>query len=201
MTVSHTSPLTIRMAVKEDAPELLAIYAPYVKNTAISFEYQVPTREEFTLRIANTLTSYPYLVALREGSILGYAYASAFHPRAAYSWSAELSIYVAEQLRGSGAGTRLYQALESILKKQNVLNLNACIAYPNPGSISFHEKMGYKMAGHFTKCGYKLGTWWDMVWMEKMLGEHPKHPKNFIPITKLEQEDLQIESSPCPRQC
>lgn len=201
MTSSHTSPLTIRMAVKEDAPELLAIYAPYVKNTAISFEYQVPTREEFTLRIANTLTSYPYLVALREGSILGYAYASAFHPRAAYGWSAELSIYVAEQLRGSGAGTRLYQALESILKKQNVLNLNACIAYPNPGSISFHEKMGYKMAGHFTKCGYKLGAWWDMVWMEKMLGEHPEHPKNFVPITKLGQKDLQIESSPCPRQC
>ncbi|MCC8024818.1 MAG: N-acetyltransferase family protein [Clostridium sp.] len=188
----HTtpSPISLRMATQADADAFLAVYGPYVENTAISFEYQVPTREEFARRIGGTLKRYPYLAALQEGQVVGYAYASPFNRRSAYSWSAEVSIYVAGDARGSGIGARLYHALESILKKQNVLNVNACIAYPNPGSISFHEKLGYKKAGHFTKCGYKLGRWWDMVWMEKMLGEHPEKPEDFIPVTELGQKDL-----------
>lgn len=187
MNHTHTAPsLTIRMAAKEDAPALLAVYAPYVENTAISFEYQVPTCEEFTQRITDTLKGYPYLAALQDGVIIGYAYASPFNRRAAYNWAAEVSIYVAEAARGTGVGSRLYETLESILRKQQVLNVNACITYPNPGSISFHEKMGYKTAGHFTKCGYKLGVWWDMIWMEKMLGKHPERPGDFIPAGKLD---------------
>ena len=90
--------------------------------------------------------------------------------RAAYDWAVETSIYVSEGARRTGAGSLLYEALEDYLKRQNVINVNACIAYPNPGSIAFHEKYGYRTVGHFTKCGYKLGQWWDMVWMEKMLG-------------------------------
>ena len=117
---------------------------------------------------------------------MGYAYASAFHPRAAYDWSAEVSIYVSEDARGSGIGTRLYAALEVILKQQNIVNVNACIAFPNPGSISFHEKLGYRTVGHFTKCGYKLGRWWDMIWMEKMLGDHPDIPGRLIPYPDLD---------------
>ena len=192
MTCSHTflPPITIRMADEKDAEALLAVYAPYVEHTAISFEYQVPTLKEFTRRISNIRARYPYLAACQNGKILGYAYASPFHQRAAYSWAAETSVYVGEDVRGTGIGAMLYEALESILKKQQVINVNACITYPNPGSIAFHEKMGYKTAGHFTKCGYKLGTWWDMVWMEKMLGEHPRQPKAFIPVTELEQEGL-----------
>lgn len=182
--ILYTSPryplVTVRTAEISDAPALLSIYAPYVEKTAITFEYTVPSEEEFSRRIARTLERYPYLVAERDGLPIGYAYASAFKERAAYDWAVETSIYVAEDLRGSGAGTVLYEALEHILEQQNVINVNACISYPNPGSISFHEKRGYKTVGHFTECGYKLNRWWDMVWMEKMLGEHHCPPKPFI---------------------
>lgn len=159
--------ITLRTATVADTPSLLAIYAPYVEKTAITFEYTVPNPEDFSRRITRTLARYPYLVAEQGGAIIGYAYASAFKERAAYDWAVEVSIYVAEDTRGAGVGTLLYDGLEQALFRQNVTNVNACISYPNPGSISFHEKRGYKTVGHFSKCGYKLGTWWDMVWMEK----------------------------------
>ena len=181
--MKHT--ITIRPASPEDAAALLAIYAPYVEKTAITFEYQVPAEDEFRSRITGTLARYPYLTALRDGSIIGYAYASAFKERTAYDWAVETSIYVAEDMRRTGAGSVLYQALEDILKQQGVLNVNACIAYPNPGSIRFHEEAGYRTIGHFTQCGYKLGQWWDMIWMEKMLGEHESTPGPFIPYPQL----------------
>lgn len=131
--------ITIRMAEESDAQALLAIYAPYVEKTAVTFEYEVPTVLEFKNRIASTLKRYPYLAAIRDGHILGYAYASAFKERAAYDWAVETSIYVSEGARRTGAGSLLYEALEDYLKRQNVINVNACIAYPNPGSIAFHE--------------------------------------------------------------
>ena len=180
-----TSPRTIRTASVSDAPALLSIYAPYVEKTAVTFEYTVPSPEEFQTRIAHTLDRYPYLVAERNREIIGYAYASAFKERAAYDWAVETSVYVSEDARRTGAGSILYKALENYLKRQNVINVNACIAYPNPGSIAFHEKHGYRIVGHFTKCGYKLGQWWDMVWMEKMLGPHPEQPEPFIPAGRL----------------
>lgn len=177
--------VTIRMAQEADAEALLAIYAPYVEKTAITFEYEVPTVQEFKNRIASTLKRYPYLAAIRDGRILGYAYASEFKERAAYDWAVETSIYVSEDTRRTGAGSILYEALENYLKRQNVINVNACIAYPNPDSIAFHEKYGYRTVGHFTKCGYKLGQWRDMVWMEKMLVPHPEQPEPFIPVGRL----------------
>ena len=163
--------VTIRTAEEADAAALLSIYAPYVEKTAITFEYEVPTVREFKNRIASTLKRYPY--------------ASEFKERAAYDWAVETSVYVSEDARRTGAGSLLYEALEDCLKRQNVINVNACIAYPNPGSIAFHEKHGYRTVGHFTKCGYKLGRWWDMVWMEKMLGPHPAQPEPFIPADRL----------------
>ena len=175
--------LHIRMATPADAEELLTIYEPYVLKTAITFEYVVPTVEEFRERIVHTLTRFPYLAAVQDGRIVGYAYVSPFKSRAAYDWAVETPIYVDETCRGGGVGTRLYKALEDILRQQNILNLEACIAYPNPESIRFHEKYGYKTVAHFTKCGYKMGIWYDMIWMEKMLGGHPKEPAPVIPIT------------------
>ena len=127
----HPSPITIRTASVSDAPALLSIYAPYVERTAITFEYTVPTLEDFRSRISRTLARYPYLVAECSGIAMGYAYASAFHPRAAYDWSAEVSIYVSEDARGTGIGTRLYGALEDILKQQNIIihSQNGCHIY------------------------------------------------------------------------
>ena len=171
--------VTIRMAEEADAAALLSIYAPYVEKTAITFEYEVPTVQEFKNRITSTLKRYPYLAAIRDGRIIGYAYASQFKERSAYDWAVETSVYVSGDARRTGAGSLLYEALENYLRRQNVINVNACIAYPNPGSIAYHT------VGHFTKCGYKLGQWWDMVWMEKMLGPHPEQPEPFIPAGRL----------------
>ena len=175
--------LVIRVAKVEDAGELLAIYAPYVEKTAITFEYTVPSVEEFTERICRTLEKYPYLVAEQDGRILGYAYAGAFQPRAAYGWAVEASVYVHQDCKKQGLGKALYEALEKILVKQNIINVNACIATPIQedehltwDSVHFHEKMGYRMVGEFYQCGYKFNRWYNMAWMEKHLGEHVSDP-------------------------
>ena len=121
----------IRVANLSDAEVLRNIYAPYVEETAITFEYEVPTIEEFTRRVKKVLERYPYLVAVSENEIVGYAYASPLKERKAYDWAVELSIYVKQDCRGKGVGRKLYNKLEEILKQQNILNLYACIAYPN----------------------------------------------------------------------
>ena len=180
--------ISLRVATPSDAPKLLEIYAPYVRETAITFEYDVPTVEEFAQRIANTLQRYPYLVALEQDQVVGYAYASTFHARAAYDWAVETSIYVDRDRRQGGVGKKLYLALEALLREQQVTNSNACITYPNPGSIAFHQHLGYQTVGHFTKCGYKMGQWYDMIWMEKHLMDHPPVPAPFCPFPTLSQE-------------
>ncbi len=171
--------IEIRVATTKDAKALLDIYAYYVKHTAITFEYEVPTIEEFKRRIENVLEKYPYLVAILEGEIVGYAYASAFHERPACGWSAETSIYVHKDKKGMGIGKKLYHALEEILRKQNILNLEASIAYKEledeyltKDSVKFHEKLGYCIVGRFVNCGYKFNRWYDLVWVEKHIGEH-----------------------------
>ena len=171
--------LIIRSVKLEETENLLRIYAPYITDTAITFEYDIPSVEEFENRIIQIKNKYPYLVAEVNGEIVGYAYATAFHPRAAYSRCVELAIYLKTDSRQQGIGRKLYEELEVRLKKLGILNLYACIGYApvedeylTNASVRFHEKMGYKINGHFTKCGYKFGRWYDMVWMEKMIGEH-----------------------------
>lgn len=178
--------VTIREAKIEDAKTLLEIYQPYVEHTEISFEYEVPSVEEFQTRIANTLKNYPYYVAENaQGEIVGYAYASAFKTRKAYSWSAETSIYVKDNQHGTGVGKMLYEALEQTLIAQNVCTVCACIAYPHPQSERFHEKMGYQLVAHFHNAGYKHDKWVDMIWMEKPLRKYEVPPKDFIPYEEL----------------
>lgn len=179
---------TIRAARPEDGKALSEIYAPYVRETAISFEYEAPGPEAFSARIEDTLKRYPYLVAELSGVPAGYAYASAFKSRPAYDWAVETSIYVRRDMRGKGVGKALYTALESALRGQNVQNANACITWPNPESIAFHEALGYRLTAHFHKCGFKLGRWWDMVWMEKDLGEHETPPPPFLPFSANEEK-------------
>ena len=183
---------SIRAATPDDAGELLAIYTPYVTNTAISFECEAPELSEFQKRIENTLKRYPYLLAERDGEILGYAYTGPFVGRAAYAWAAETTIYLKEGKKKMGIGRALYEALEKVSRAQNILNLNACIGYPEAedeyltgNSVQFHGHMGYRMVGEFHKCGYKFGRWYNMVWMEKLLGEHGENPKEVIPFPAL----------------
>ncbi|MBR1929958.1 MAG: N-acetyltransferase [Lachnospiraceae bacterium] len=177
----------LRIATPEDAPKLLEIYRPYVEHTVITFEYEVPSVEEFANRICHTLKQYPYLVAEEGESLLGYAYASPFKSRAAYQWSVETSIYVRQDMRHEGVGTILYQELERFLARQNVCNVCACIAYPNPPSVAFHERLGYTTVAHFHHSGYKAGKWWDMIWMEKELVPHSIPPKTFVPFPDVQR--------------
>ena len=171
--------MEIRKAREEDATAMLAIYAPYVQKTAISFEYDVPTLEEFRQRIRRVTARYPWLVAEDNGRVVGYAYASAFHERAAYQWAVETSIYIDQRERQKGIGRLLHDALETALKQQGILNLNACIAYTETedehltlGSVYFHKRLGYQQVAHFHQCGKKFGRWYDVIWMEKIIGEH-----------------------------
>ena len=185
-----TDDITIRAARPDDAEALLRIYAPYVTDTAITFEYEVPSVEEFRGRIEKTLRRYPYLVAEEHGRIIGYAYAGAFHSRAAYDWACELSIYVAADARRRGLGSRFYALLEEILAAQGLLNLNACIAVPlsdddpylTRASVTFHERRGYRTVGEFTRCGYKFRRWYNMVWMEKLIGPHLTDQPTVLPF-------------------
>lgn len=169
----------IRPAKPEDAPALLALYAPYVEQTAITFEYEVPTLAEFRQRMAQVQARYPYLVAESHGDMLGYAYAGPFKSRAAYDWAVETSIYVAMSAHRRGVGRALYQALETCLRAQGIVNVNACIAVPEQedetltlNSVRFHQAMGYQPVGVFHQCGYKFDRWYHMMWMEKMLAAH-----------------------------
>ena len=169
----------LRSATIDDAEQMLDIYAPYVEKTAITFEYDVPTVEEFRKRIASHLTCYPWIVAEADDRIVGYAYASAFKERAAYQWSVETSIYVDETIRHHGIGRLLHGALEESLRSRGILNMNACISYIQPedeyltlDSVRFHERLGYTQVAHFHQCGKKFGRWYDMIWMEKIIGEH-----------------------------
>jgi phosphinothricin acetyltransferase len=171
--------IIIRTVTPADAEALLDIYAEYVRHTAISFEYEVPTLAEFRGRIVHTLEKYPYLCIQRGEEILGYAYAGPFHPRAAYQWSAETTIYLKREAQKQGLGKRLYGALEQALKDMGILNLYACIGVPEVedeyltnNSASFHARCGFTRVGLFRQCGYKFGRWYHMVYMEKIIGAH-----------------------------
>ena len=178
----------LRIAKPEDAEEILKVYAPYVEKTAITFEYEVPSVEEFRGRIENTLQHYPYLVAEDETGILGYAYAGRFQTRAAYDWAVETSIYIRMDQKRRGLGRILYDALEEGLKEQGILNVNACIACTDQedehltnDSIYFHKHLGYRLVGKFYQCGYKFHRWYDMVWMGADDREHKSGTDRLFP--------------------
>ena len=168
----------IRMACAEDIPSILDIYAPYVLNTTFTFEYTVPTYEEFSDRFAEITRLFPWLVWEEKGRVLGYAYASAPFTRAAYQWCAEPSIYLSPEAQGKGIGRQLYAALEDLLKRQGYRVLYAIITQENHASIAFHEKLGYTHAATLKNCGWKFDRWLGVVWMEKRqeFVESPSYP-------------------------
>ncbi len=184
--------IIIRPVTPEDARALLDIYAPYILKTAVTFEYEVPSVEAFAGRVAHTLERYPYLAAEDDTGILVYVYAGPLHERPAYDWSVETSIYVRMDQRGRGIGCALYGELERILLRQGIVNVAACIAYPEEedayltkDSVRFHEKLGYRMVGQFHQCAYKFGRWYHMVWMEKQIGPHPEKMPAMVPFGEL----------------
>ncbi|SEK49503.1 phosphinothricin acetyltransferase [Butyrivibrio sp. ob235] len=163
----------------EDAKRLLEIYGYYVENTAITFEYDIPSIEEFSGRIQNITKKYPYLVIEEDGEIYGYAYANTFKDRAAYDKSCELTIYLDKDSKKKGYGRALYETLEARLTEMGIENLYACIGDPieidqylNRNSEEFHSHLGFETVGRFHKCGYKFDKWYNMIWMEKLIGSH-----------------------------
>ncbi len=171
--------IEVRDATEKDAERILEIYDYYVRNTAITFEYDTPSLEEFRERMRKIMRKYPYLVILQDGEIKGYAYAREFVGRAAYDWSCEMTIYLDHRAKKCGLGRILYETLEKALQDMGVLNLYACIGYPEQedeyltaNSADFHAHLGYTKVGEFHRCGYKFGRWYHMVWMEKMIVEH-----------------------------
>ncbi len=187
----------IRVAKEEDASELLTIYGPYVLETAITFDYEVPELDAFRQKMLAIQSRYPFLVIQEGNKILGYAYASAFKDRKAYDWSCEVTIYLAKEARGKGIGPKLYQKLEACLQAMGILNLNACIAYAakeseylTNRSQVFHEKLGYELVGTFHKSGYKFQEWFDMIWMEKLIGEHESDVSDIISFKEINADDI-----------
>lgn len=164
----------IRIAREADSAALSEIYGWYVENTAVSFEYDAPTPEEFAGRIRETLQTHPYLVFEEDGALLGYAYAHPLIRRAACDWAVEVSIYIRRDVRGRGVGRALYEALEKALLLQNICTLEACVAsvdredpYLTADSVRFHTRMGYTQVGKMSDCGYKFGKWYHLLWLEK----------------------------------
>lgn len=181
--------MEIRLASVKDAKAIREIYEPYVKNTAVSFEYEVPSVEEMERRIGETLKQYPYLVAVEQEKIVGYAYAGPFHVRQAYKHSAELSVYIDQSFRKMNIGRKLYARLEEMLILQNVYTVHACIASPevndeylNDDSERFHTRMGFKISGRHKLCGYKFGRWYSVIWMDKELVKKTDKVNDFIPF-------------------
>ena len=159
----------IRIATEADVPAILDIYAPYVTDTTITFEYAVPAMDAFLLRFRNIIRDFPWLVWEEDGEILGYAYACRPFERAAYSWCAEPSIYLRSEIRGRGIGAKLYLALEEILKLQGYHVLLALITGENLPSLRFHEKLGYAVSGELKNSGFKFGRWCSVFWLEKRI--------------------------------
>jgi L-amino acid N-acyltransferase YncA len=175
-------PLTIRLATPADAAGCLDIYRPFVESTHTTFETDVPSVEAFAQRIASTLAARPWIVAEEDGRVIGYAYASPIKDRAAYQWSVEVAVYVAEGMRGRGVGRALYEALFRCLQGQGFVNAIGIIALPNQASIALHEALGFEKISHLKGIGFKLGAWHDSAWWQKRLAELPTTPKPPRPL-------------------
>jgi len=162
--------MSVRIAVPQDADAVAAIYAPYVLETAISFEEAPPSGAEMASRIAATLTTHPFLVFEESGRVLGYAYGGVHNERAAYRWSANVSVYIAHDAHRRGIGRTLYERLLSTLARQGFHSLFAGITLPNAKSAGLHEALGFVHLGTYREVGFKFGRWHDVGWWRLPVG-------------------------------
>jgi phosphinothricin acetyltransferase len=170
-------PTTIRLATEDDAAQILEIYAPFCRDTTVSFETEPPSLDEIRRRIETTLCSFPWLVCEEAGLVLGYAYATKHRERAAYRWSADVSVYVREGRRRGGLGRALYTSLFAILRLQGYYNAVAGVTLPNPGSEGLHRSMGFQDVGVYPNIGYKCGGWHNVAWSQLALREPAPDPR------------------------
>ena len=179
--------LSIRLATIGDAGAILDIYSHYINNTAITFEQEVPTAEEFHERMIGIMAEYPYIVCEDGGRVIGYAYAHRHQSRAAYGYSAEISVYLRPQYIGLGIGRVLCRALIDLLRRQNVQTVYSAVSLPNDPSCAMHEALGFTRAGVWHNTGRKQGRWIDIVWFEKTIGEYPDSPSPVLPFDGMDK--------------
>jgi len=177
--------MDVRVATEDDAEAILDIYAPIVIDTAISFEDEVPTVEEMRRRIRETLTTYPWFVAIEDGEILGYGYAGPLRTRAAYRWSAEVSMYIREGDRHAGVATAIGMKITEALLRMGVVTLFGGTTLPNPASEGIYLKSGFERVGVWRDAGYKQGRWHDVGWYQRSLRDVDTEPPPFVPFSEL----------------
>lgn len=182
--------MKLRFATPADSQALLDIYSQYI-NTSITFEYDLPTREEFARRISSLLELYPYLVLEDRGRPVGYSYAHQLRERVAYQWSAELSIYLDADAAGRGTGRQLYTALMDLLRLQGVKTVYGVVTHPNPASEGLHHSLGFVLRGIHHNTGYKNGEWLDVAWYEKGIASYDPDPRPVLPIHQIASEAVE----------
>ena len=182
--------IRIRQAQARDAAMIAAVYAPYVRDTVISFETEPPTVEEMSRRIAAIVARHPWLVAEQGGRILGYAYAGEHRSRASYRWDVDVAVYLAAEAQRRGIGRRLYMALFEVLRRLGYVNAYAGISLPNTASVGLHEALGFTSVGIYRTVGYKHGAWHDVGWWALSLLPPPATPAEPMPYPMLDQLSL-----------
>ena len=182
-------PASIRFATEEDAPAVQAIYAPVVRDTSISFEFDPPSVAEMGTRIRKILEHWPWLVCESDGRILGYAYASEHRARAAYQWSADATVYIHPEYRRCNVGRALYSALFPLLNMQGYRSVFAGVTLPNAGSVGLHEAMGFRPIGTYRRVGYKQGRWHDVGWWQLVLNDSDNEPQPTVPASAIDLGD------------
>ena len=180
----------IKLAEETDYAGMLKVYAPNVINTAVTFEYEVPSLEEYTERIKKISSHYACLVCVQNGEVAGYAYGSVHRVKTAYQWSTESTIYVDPKYHGQGIARILYHALLSVLELQGFINVYAGVTTPNPQSEKFHLAMGFAEIAVFERIGYKLGKWHDLKFFEMYLAEHSTNPTAPVSIDKVKDSKV-----------
>lgn len=175
----------IRLVTPADAAEVLSVYKPYVETTSNTFEYEVPSVEEISGRISAIIPHFPWLVCLHNGSVIGYAYAHKHRERAAYQWSPESTVYLAQAYHSRGIARILYDALFAMLRLQGFVNVYAGVLSTNSGSNHLHRAAGFEEIGIYKNIGYKLGEWHSNIWYQLHLTAHHPHPANPLPMSEI----------------
>jgi phosphinothricin acetyltransferase len=181
---------SIRTVTNADFREMLTIYTPYIQNTSITFETEVPAEADFNNRVNSYLINWPWLVCEVEGVIAGYAYASRYRERVAYQWSVECSVYVHDYYQRAGVARALYATLFEILKRQGFRNVYAVINLPNDKSVAFHESCGFKHFATYEQVGYKLGQWKNVGWWRLIINDFGDDPPAPVPFSKMNKDFL-----------
>lgn len=185
----------VRAASLNDAAAIANIYAPYVRDTAVSFEVEPPSEKMMADRIGSTIATHPWLVAESDGNVVGYAHAGQHSERPAYRWTTNVTVYVGAEKRRNGTGRALYGVLLETLRRQNFRSAFAEIVLPNAGSVRLHEANGFEMIGVHRDIGFKLGSWRDIGYWSLRLSSGSGPPEELIPFATLRKSMFPTDMS------